>query len=145
MGGGEGRGRGGGEEGEVKELGCVGGYGVEKPDDNYSEKVGDGPGLEGEGVGHPKIPSDRSIRNDVSLGRDVRVLVVSGSNMSGKSNWLRTIGINVVLAQAGAPVRGHKLRLSPVGVGGAIRLNDSQQGGVARANAGLLRERTVLA
>ena len=50
------------------------------------------------------LPDDRTVRNDVNLTRDLAVLIVSGSNMSGKSTLLRTIGINAVLAQAGAPV-----------------------------------------
>jgi len=72
------------------------------------------------------------VRNSVSLGGDLRLLVVSGSNMSGKSTLLRTLGVNVVLAQAGAPVRAERLRLSPLAVGASIRVNDSLQGGISR-------------
>jgi hypothetical protein len=58
--------------------------------------------------------------------------LVSGSNMSGKSTLLRTVGINTVLAMAGAPVRAQGLRLTPLQVGASIRVNDSLQEG-ARA------------
>jgi DNA mismatch repair ATPase MutS len=90
------------------------------------------------------IPEDRVVRNAVRIGGALRVLVVSGSNMSGKSTLLRTLGTNVVLAQAGAPVRAARLRLSPLAVGASIRLNDSLQGGVSRFYAEILRLRQIL-
>ena len=77
-------------------------------------------------------------------GGELRVLVVSGSNMSGKSTMLRTLGINAVLAQAGAPVRARRLRLSPLAVGASIRVTDSLQGGVSRFYAEILRLRQIL-
>jgi len=68
-------------------------------------------------MGHPLIPAGACVRNDLRLGDDRRVLIVSGSNMSGKSTLLRSAGINAVLAMAGAPVRAARLRLSPLVVG----------------------------
>src|SRR5205085_432550 len=59
----------------------------------------------GEDLGHPLIPNAKCVRNSVRLDRDTRVMLVSGSNMSGKSTLLRTMGINAVLAMAGAPIR----------------------------------------
>jgi DNA mismatch repair ATPase MutS len=64
--------------------------------------------------------------------------------MSGKSTLLRTLGVNVVLAQAGAPVRARRLRLAPLAVGASIRLVDSLQGGVSRFYAEILRLRQIL-
>jgi DNA mismatch repair ATPase MutS len=72
------------------------------------------------------------------------VLVVSGSNMSGKSTLLRTLGVNAVLAQAGAPVRARRLRMSPLAVGASIQVTDSLQGGVSRFYAEILRLRQIL-
>ena len=66
--------------------------------------------FDGERLGHPLIPAATMVRNDVHLDGDTRLLVVSGSNMSGKSTLLRTVGINAVLALAGAPVRAARLR-----------------------------------
>ena len=104
--------------------------------------------LEAEGIGHPLIEESRVVRNDVRLGGAApagpRVLVVSGSNMSGKSTLLRTLGVNVVLAQAGAPVRARRLRISPLAVGASIRVTDSLQGGVSRFYAEILRLRQIL-
>ena len=73
------------------------------------------------------------------IGGEMRVMVVSGSNMSGKSTWLRTVGINAVLAQAGAPVRAAWLRLSPLAIGGTLRVHDSLQAGRSRFYAEILR------
>ena len=78
------------------------------------------------------------------LGADLCVLVVSGSNMSGKSTLLRTVGINTVLAMAGAPVRARQLRLSPLTVGAAIRILDSLQDGSSRFYAEITRLRRLL-
>jgi DNA mismatch repair ATPase MutS len=71
-------------------------------------------------------------------------MVVSGSNMSGKSTLLRTLGVNAVLAQAGAPVRARRLRLSPLAVGASILVTDSLQNGVSRFYAEILRLRQIL-
>src|SRR5262249_44080854 len=102
------------------------------------------PLLDGEGLGHPLIPEHRCIRNDLRLGEDLRVFVVSGSNMSGKSTLLRTVGTNVVLALAGGPVRARRLRLSPLALGASIRIQDSLQGGTSRFYAEITRLRQLL-
>jgi DNA mismatch repair ATPase MutS len=73
----------------------------------------------------------------------VRVLVVSGSNMSGKSTLLRTVGVNAVLALAGAPVRAHRLRLSPLAIGATLRIQDSLQAGRSRFFAEITRLRRL--
>jgi DNA mismatch repair ATPase MutS len=64
--------------------------------------------------------------------------------MSGKSTFLRTIGINAVLAQAGAPVRAQRLRLSPLAIGATLRIQDSLQQGRSRFYAEVLRVRQVV-
>jgi DNA mismatch repair ATPase MutS len=80
----------------------------------------------------------------VRLGGELRVLIVSGSNMSGKSTLLRTLGTNVALAQAGAPVRARRMTLSPLALGASIRVTDSLQEGVSRFYAEILRLRQIL-
>src|SRR5262249_41482687 len=69
--------------------------------------------------------------------------VVSGSNMSGKSTLLRTVGVNAVLALAGAPVRARRLRVSPVAVGATLRIQDSLQEGRSRFFAEITRVRQL--
>src|SRR5688500_13897307 len=71
------------------------------------------------------------------------MLVVSGSNMSGKSTLLRTIGINAVLALAGAPVRASALTLSPLAIGATLRIQDSLQEGRSRFYAEITRIRQL--
>src|SRR5207248_7078724 len=103
--------------GQVEALCSLATYSFENPDDPFPEIVDAGPLLEAEDVGHPLLPRSRCVRNDLSLGGEVKALLVSGSNMSGKSTMLRTAGVNTVLALAGAPVRARKMRVSPLVVG----------------------------
>jgi len=79
----------------------------------------------------------------VALGTEPSLLLVSGSNMSGKSTLLRSVGINAVLAFAGAPVRARKLRLSPLTVAASIQVHDSLQAGQSRFYAEILRLRAI--
>ncbi len=130
--------------GEIEALCSLASHAFEHPGDPFPEFTADAPWLEAEGVAHPFLPEERGVRNDVRIGGDLRLLVVSGSNMSGKSTLLRTLGINAVLAQAGAPVRARRLRMSPLAVGASIRISDSLQGGVSRFYAEILRLRQIL-
>ena len=130
--------------GAIEALCSLSSHAFEHPADPFPEFVETGPWLDAEGVGHPLIAEDRVVRNDVRLGGDLRVLIVSGSNMSGKSTLLRTLGVNAVLAQAGAPVRARRLRLSPLAVGASIHVVDSLQGGISRFYAEILRLRQIL-
>ena len=83
------------------------------------------------------------VANDIRFSPPTRVLLVSGSNMSGKSTLLRTVGINLVLAMAGAPVRAQVLRLTPLQVGASIRINDSLQEGSSRFYSEITRLRKL--
>ena len=99
--------------------------------------------FDGVGLGHPLLPGARMVRNDVGLGSETALLVVSGSNMSGKSTLLRTVGVNAVLAFAGAPVRAGSLRLSPLAIGATLRIQDSLQEGRSRFYAEITRIRGI--
>lgn len=129
--------------GELEALGSLAGWAFEHPDDPFPELVEGGPLLEAEGLGHPLILETRCVRNDLRLGPDLRALVVSGSNMSGKSTLLRAVGLNVVLALAGAPVRARRLVLSPLAVGASIRVADSLLDGRSRFQAEILRLKQI--
>ena len=125
---------------EYEALSALATYRAEHPDDPFAEIVDSDACYEGEGLAHPLLPADVAVRNDVHLGGGhPRLLVVSGSNMSGKSTLLRTVGVNALLAQAGAPVRAKRLRLSPLAIGATIRLNDSLQEGRSRFYAEITR------
>jgi hypothetical protein len=130
--------------GEFEALSSLSAYRYEHPDDVFPEIVDGGPAsYEGDALGHPLLPAARMVRNDVHLSGDTRLLVVSGSNMSGKSTLLRTVGINAVLAFTGAPVRAARLRLTPVAVGATLRIQDSLQEGRSRFFAEITRVRRL--
>jgi hypothetical protein len=130
--------------GEFEAFCALAGYAYEHPHDPFPELLTDAPRLEAEAIGHPLLPVAQCVRNDVKLGGELRVFVVSGSNMSGKSTLLRTVGINVVLALAGAPVRAQRLRLSPLAVGATLRVQDSLQAGSSRFYAEITRLRQLM-
>jgi hypothetical protein len=102
------------------------------------------PIFEAQGLGHPLLPADRRVVNDVALGGERRLMIVSGSNMSGKSTLLRSVGTNAVLALAGAPVCARSLTLSPVQAGATLRINDSLQEGKSRFYAELTRLKQIV-
>ncbi len=132
--------------GEFEALASLAAYRYEHPDDPFPE-VTAGPErparFEGTALGHPLLPAARLVRNDVALDETTRLFVVSGSNMSGKSTLLRTVGTNAVLAFAGAPVRARSLRLSPLVLGATLRIQDSLQEGRSRFYAEITRIREL--
>lgn len=100
--------------------------------------------FEAEGLAHPLLPAASRIANDVYLGDRLRLLVVSGSNMSGKSTLLRSVGINAVLAMSGAPVCAKRLRMGRLAIGATMRVHDSIQEGASRFYAEVLRLKQLL-
>ncbi len=131
---------------ELEALASLGAYAYEHPEDPFPEFADskDSPCFQGENLGHPLLPGAACIRNSVALDRDNPVLMVSGSNMSGKSTLLRTVGMNTVLAMIGAPVRAERLVLSPLRLGTSMRLSDSLHKGVSHFYAEIQRIRDVV-
>ncbi|MBI4886165.1 MAG: DNA mismatch repair protein MutS [Acidobacteria bacterium] len=129
--------------GEFEALSSLAAYRYEHPADAWPDIVEGGARFDARALGHPLIPAARMVPNDVRLADAARLLVVSGSNMSGKSTLLRTVGINAVLAQAGAPVRAAELRLTPLAVGATLRIQDSLQEGRSRFYAEITRLRQL--
>jgi DNA mismatch repair ATPase MutS len=95
-------------------------------------------------LGHPLIPDDRRVGNDVEVGPPGTLLLITGSNMSGKSTLLRAIGLNAVLAQAGGPVCADALRMPAVDIETSIRVQDSLEHGLSYFMAALARLKGVL-
>jgi hypothetical protein len=134
--------------GHIEAFASLAAYRFEHPNDPFPEivelpeehRIGV---FNGRGLGHPLLSAARSVPNDVACAAPTQMLVVSGSNMSGKSTLLRTVGINTVLALAGAPVRAHSLRLSPLVVGATLRIQDSLQEGRSRFYAEITRIREL--
>jgi hypothetical protein len=130
--------------GEMEALCSLAGYAYEHPQDPFPELSDGERCFEGEALGHPLIPEKENVRTDLRLGDEPCVLIVSGSNMSGKSTLLRTVGINTVMALAGGPVRAKGLRLSPLSLGASIRIQDSLQAGASRFYAEITRLRRIV-
>ena len=100
--------------------------------------------VEARALGHPLIPDDRRVLNDVTVGPPGTVLLITGSNMSGKSTLLRAIGANVVLAQAGGPVCAAAFTLPEVHLETSIRVQDSLEQGLSYFMAALARLKGVV-
>src|ERR1700733_9311535 len=130
--------------GELDALISLSTYAYEHPLDVFPELRSEGPAIEAEGVGHPLIHEDACVRNDLQLGGDVRFVIISGSNMSGKSTFVRAIGLNTVLAWMGAPVRCTKLWLSKLTVGASVRVEDSVIDGRSHFLAEMQRLRRMI-
>jgi len=130
--------------GQFEALIALSGYAFERPEDVFPEIVNEGLCLEAINIGHPLIPVDDCIRNDVELNADQQLILISGSNMSGKSTLLRTTGCNVLLALAGAPVRAERLRVSPMQIATVMRISDSLQDGQSLFYAVISRLKSVV-
>lgn len=130
--------------GEMEALSSLAGYAYENPQDVVPEFVEGRAVFAAESLAHPLIPVGRAVANDVALSEERGLLVISGSNMSGKSTMLRSIGLNTVLALAGGPVRARRLRLSPLAIGASIRTQDSLADNTSRFYAEILRLRDIL-
>jgi DNA mismatch repair ATPase MutS len=130
--------------GDMEALLSLAAYSFEHPEDPFPEIIQGPASFEANGLGHPLLPAAVCVRNDISITDPTRVLLVSGSNMSGKSTLQRAVGVNVVLAMAGAPVRASRLRLSTLQVGASIRINDSLQEGSSRFYAEITRLRQIV-
>ena len=135
--------------GEMEALISLSAYSYEHPADPFPVFVESvdartaQPVFDGDQLGHPLIAAAKCVRNSVRLNSETRVMLVSGSNMSGKSTFLRTAGINAVLAMAGAPVRAKSLRMTPVNLGSSIRRVDSLQENRSSFYTEILRIRDV--
>jgi hypothetical protein len=130
--------------GEFEALCALAGYAYEHPEEPFPEIVEGDTMLEGEDLRHPLIPESACVPNSIQLAGDLQLLLVSGSNMSGKSTLLRTVGINAVLAQAGGPVRAKRMKLCVLAIGATLRVQDSLQAGVSRFYAEIQRLHDIM-
>lgn len=134
---------------EFEALSSIAGYRYEHESDPFPEILSSDAEPDSRAVfdavqiGHPLLPRATMVPNDVHLAGETHLLVVSGSNMSGKSTLLRTVGINAVMALAGAPVRALALRLTPLAIGATLRIQDSLLEGRSRFYAEITRIRRL--
>jgi hypothetical protein len=125
--------------GEFESLTALASYAFEHPADVLPEFVERGPLFEAVEMTHPLLPADKAVRNDVKLGDGLQLMVLSGPNMAGKSTFIRSVGVNAVLAQCGAPVRAKSVKMTPLAVAASICVLDSLSGGTSRFYAEIQR------
>lgn len=129
---------------EFEALGSLAAFSWEHPDYPFPAIEEEGPVVRGTALGHPLIPRARRIDNDLTLDDRTMMLLVSGSNMSGKSTMLRTVGTNTVLALAGAPVCAKSMTVSPMSIGASIQIIDSLAEGSSHFYAEISRLKQVV-
>ncbi len=130
--------------GEIEALSALATLAHDHPDWAHPRFEPGAASLDAARLGHPLLRPDRCVRNDVSVGPSGRFLLVTGSNMSGKSTLLRALGSNAVLAAAGAPVCADALTLPPVRVHTAMVVQDSLAEGISLFMAELLRIKSIV-
>lgn len=130
--------------GEFESLNAISTYAFEHPGDTKAEFVSGPATFDAIGLGHPLLDDRKCVRNDVSLGTDVPLWIVSGSNMSGKSTLLRACGLTVVLASMGAPVRAHRFRVSNMALATALGIQDSLLDGKSKFFAEVARLKSMI-
>jgi DNA mismatch repair ATPase MutS len=130
---------------EFEALLALGTYAAEHAENVYPEIVEDVTTFVAEGLAHPLLAASVAVRNDVRLDPTTRFLLISGSNMAGKSTLLRAMGCNAVLALAGAPVCAQSARMSALRVGASLALVDSLAEGKSKFLAEVERLRDIVA
>ncbi len=131
--------------GSFEALSSLATFAYERPAAAFPELAEDaGPRIEAVAMHHPLIAPAVSIPNDVAIGGELCLWIVSGSNMSGKSTLLRAVGLNAVLAWAGAPVTCSRLRISRLAMGASLRTVDSLADNRSRFYAEIERLRDIV-
>jgi len=130
--------------GEFEALLALATYSAEHEDNVWPEIV-DGAVFEAKGMVHPLLAREDAVANDVALGAGVQFLLISGSNMAGKSTLLRTVGVNAVLAMAGSSVAARRLRMSALQIGASLAIADSLAEGKSKFLAEVERLRDLVA
>ena len=133
--------------GQFEALLCLARYYYENPDHTFAiVKPQSSAFFQAEALGHPLLDPKTCVRCDLQLdAQGTQLAMVSGSNMSGKSTLLRSVGVNSVLALAGAPVRAGRLQISPLQLGCSIAVQDSLLQGKSRFQAEVERLKWILA
>lgn len=130
--------------GEVEALSSLAGLAHDEADFTFPEVRAGGPLFVAEALAHPLIEAGRRVPNDVSLETQGTALLVTGSNMSGKSTLLRAMGVAAVLAYAGGTVCARRLRIAPMTIRTSVRVTDSLERGVSHFLAEVKKLSAVL-
>jgi len=129
---------------ELDAVCALANVGYLNPAYTFPELVTDGALFEGQQIGHPLLPDADRVCNDFTLRDLGDVALITGSNMSGKSTFLRTVGINLCLAYAGGMVNGQRLRIVPFRLFTCIRVTDSVTDGISYFYAEVKRLKALL-
>lgn len=129
--------------GEIEALSALAVFSYEHPWAVFPEFGEERPYFDADGLAHPLLPEAHAVRNSLRLDRSLRLVLISGPNMAGKSTFVRAVGINAVLAQCGGTVQAQRLRMSPLAIGASICVLDSLQGGVSRFYAEIQRLKLI--
>jgi len=130
--------------GQFEALSSLGNMYFNHPDWTKPELSDSGFTLNAISVGHPLIPSSERVNNSIKLEGDTNIVIITGPNMAGKTTFLKTIGVNIVLALAGAPVSADVFQISPVNVYTSMKVSDSLDKGLSLFYAELQRLKVVL-
>lgn len=99
--------------------------------------------ISAEELAHPLIPTDKNIQNEILISHPEKIILITGSNMSGKSTFLRTVGVNLVLAQAGLPVNAKQMNFTPMHIQTSLKQSDNLHENVSLFHAELLRLKSI--
>jgi DNA mismatch repair ATPase MutS len=113
--------------GTIETLNSLATFAFNNPSFQYATPVGEKMMISASGLAHPLIPARERVANDFTIGKEERLALITGSNMSGKTTFLRTLGVNLLLAQCGAPVCATRLEFTPMQIRTSIRVSDSLQ------------------
>lgn len=131
--------------GRIECLNSLAGFAFNYPDYTYPVvQTGETIHIEAIQLAHPLIPASVRVPNDFVSREDNKIVLITGSNMSGKTTFLRTLGVNLILGQAGAPVCAARLSFSPVEILTSIRVNDSLQENTSYFMAELKRLQKII-
>ena len=130
--------------GQIEALAALGDAAALNPGWTWPVVSADADSLDGRMLGHPLLSGERRVANDVRVGPAGKVLIVTGSNMAGKSTLLRAIGLNAVLARAGGPVCATSLTMPGLPIWSSVRIQDSLEQGVSLYMAELLRLKQIV-
>lgn len=129
---------------EFEALSSIAAYAFANEDYVFPEIMENAFVFHGINLGHPLIPDDQRINNDFKLVGRGRSCIITGSNMAGKSTFLRTVGVNIVLALSGAPVCADTFQISNVSVFTSMRTKDNLEENISSFYAELLRLKMLL-
>lgn len=113
--------------GTIETLNSLSSYAFNNPDFTWPELQTEKMTISATALAHPLIPAQERVANDFTIGDEERLMLVTGSNMSGKTTFLRSVGVNLLLAQCGAPVCATRFLLTPMNILSSIRVSDSLQ------------------